>query len=171
MIRARRRISAALGLIAVGLASAVLLGAGASGPKPRPVPYPEGYRSWTHVKSMAILGPEHPLFASFGGIHHVYANDKALIALRSGKPHAEGSILVFDLLEAEQSGGAATEGRRKFTAVMVKSRDYADTGKWGFEAFAENSKTQRVVKDAASECFACHASQEDGGFVFTRWRP
>jgi hypothetical protein len=135
------------------------------------VPYPEGYRDWTHVKSMAILSPDHPLFADFGGIHHIYANDKAVRALKNGTKHAEGAMIVFDLLEANQSGGAATEGKRKFTAVMLKGKAYADTGKWGYEAFAGDSKTERAVKDAAGQCFSCHASQESGEFVFTKWRP
>jgi hypothetical protein len=30
-------------------------------------PYPEGYRLWTHVKSME-LRPGHPLYESFGGL-------------------------------------------------------------------------------------------------------
>lgn len=30
------------------------------------LPYPEGYRFWTHVKSME-LKPGHPLYESFGG--------------------------------------------------------------------------------------------------------
>ena len=34
------------------------------------VPYPDGYRAWTHVKSM-VIGAGHPLFASFGGITSV----------------------------------------------------------------------------------------------------
>ncbi|MCS6966778.1 MAG: cytochrome C, partial [Candidatus Kapabacteria bacterium] len=45
--------------------------------------YPEGYRSWTHIKT-AILHPGHPLYNDFGGIHHVYANAKAAEALRKG---------------------------------------------------------------------------------------
>lgn len=31
------------------------------------LPYPEGYRFWTHVKSME-LKPGHPLYESFGGL-------------------------------------------------------------------------------------------------------
>ena len=38
------------------------------------VGYPEGYRSWSHVKSM-IIQPGHPLEDPFGGIHHSYKND------------------------------------------------------------------------------------------------
>jgi hypothetical protein len=33
------------------------------------VPYPQGYRNWTHVKTMQ-LKPGHPLYEAFGGIHH-----------------------------------------------------------------------------------------------------
>jgi hypothetical protein len=40
------------------------------------VPYPEGYRQWTHVKSMMIM-PEHALYGAFGGMHHLCANRRA----------------------------------------------------------------------------------------------
>jgi hypothetical protein len=39
--------------------------------------YPEGFRSWRHVKS-TVVRPEHRFFAIRGGIHHFYANDKAI---------------------------------------------------------------------------------------------
>jgi hypothetical protein len=44
------------------------------------VPYPDGFRSWTHVKSL-IVGRDHESFAKRGGIHHYYANDKAVAAI------------------------------------------------------------------------------------------
>src|SRR3990170_5113493 len=64
------------------------------------VKYPEGYRQWTHVKSM-VIQPGHTLYESFGGIHHIYANKKALEAMKRGKPYSDGAVLVFDLLEAK----------------------------------------------------------------------
>ena len=45
--------------------------------------YPEGYRLWTHVKSMTIH-PGHPLEDPFLGIHHIYANPAALEGYKSG---------------------------------------------------------------------------------------
>ncbi len=63
------------------------------------VPYPDGYRQWTHVKSM-VIQKGHPLYEAFGGIHHIYANEKALRAMQAGKPYPDGAVLVFDLLEA-----------------------------------------------------------------------
>src|SRR5690606_37522469 len=62
------------------------------------VPYPEGYRDWTHVKSM-VIQPGHPLYESFGGIHHLYANDAAIKGYQSGK-FPDGAVIIFDLLEA-----------------------------------------------------------------------
>lgn len=64
------------------------------------VPYPEGYRNWTHVKSM-LIEPGHPLENPFQGIHHVYGNAEAIQGLADGK-YAEGSVLVFDLLGYDQ---------------------------------------------------------------------
>ena len=48
-----------------------------------PVAYPEGYRQWTHVKSM-VIQPGHALYDAFGGIHHLYANAKAEAGYKSG---------------------------------------------------------------------------------------
>ncbi len=48
-----------------------------------PVPYPEGYRNWTHVKSM-VIHQGHPLFDAFGGIHHLYANPDVCVGRSHG---------------------------------------------------------------------------------------
>ncbi|MCX7901844.1 MAG: cytochrome P460 family protein, partial [Burkholderiaceae bacterium] len=96
------------------------------------VPYPEGYRNWTHVKSM-VIEAGHPLYEAFGGIHHIYANAKAISGYRSGK-FPDGAVIVFDLLEAKRADHAVTEGARKVVGVMHKdAKKYAATGGWGFE--------------------------------------
>jgi hypothetical protein len=46
----------------------------ASATPPAQVAYPDGFRSWTLVKSL-IVGPDHQSFAKRGGIHHYYANE------------------------------------------------------------------------------------------------
>lgn len=134
------------------------------------VPYPENYRAWTHIKTLVIL-PGHPLFSSFGGIHHIYANDKALKALKSNsKTFPDGSIFVFDLMEAPQKDNTISEGERKVLAVMIKnSKMFPKTGGWGFEAFKGNSK-DRVVKDPVSECYTCHTQKKDRDFVYSEFR-
>jgi Cytochrome P460 len=135
------------------------------------VPYPQGYRQWHHVKSM-VINPGHSLYEAFGGIHHVYANDKAVAGYAAGK-FADGSILVFDLLAATSSDNAVTEGARKVVGVMHKdSRKYAGTGGWGFEGFKGDSKTERAVgNNAAAACFGCHEPQKGRDYVFSSLRP
>jgi len=134
------------------------------------VPYPDGYRDWRHIKSM-VIEPGHPLYASFGGIHHIYANKKAVQGYQSGR-FADGAVIVFDLLEAKREGNAVIEGPRKVVGVMHKNaRRYAATGGWGFEGFAGDSKTERVVgANAKTACFDCHAGQKDTDSVFSRLR-
>jgi hypothetical protein len=61
-----------------------------------PVAYPEGYRSWVHVKS-ALVSPAHPSFASLGGFQHIYANPEGMVGYRT-RAFPEGSIVVFDWL-------------------------------------------------------------------------
>ncbi len=131
---------------------------------------PKDYRSWAHVKSM-VLQQGHPLFDAFGGIHHVYVNKKGAEAVRKGGPYPEGTIFVFDLFEAVLSGGALTEGNRKVTATMTKDKKFAQTGGWRWEAYAGGDPSKQIVKDAASQCFACHSPQNKTDYVFSAWRP
>jgi cytochrome c553 len=135
-----------------------------------PVSYPAGYRNWHHVKSM-VIDNGHPLYEAFGGIHHLYANPKAVAGYKSGK-FPDGAIIVFDLLEAKSADNAVTEGARKVVGVMHKdAKKYAATGGWGFEGFGGGDRNNRVVRDnAASACFACHEPQKDRDYVFSRLR-
>lgn len=153
--------------IAIFLAAAAGLALAADAAR---VAYPENYRDWTHVKSM-VIGEGHPLFAAFGGIHHLYANDKALQGYRSGK-FPDGAVIVFDLLEAKADGNATVEGARKVLGVMEKDgKRFAATGGWGFEGFGGGDRNNRVVgADAKQACFACHAAKADSDHVFSEWR-
>lgn len=154
---------------AVLLTSALGAAAMAAVQRAPAVPYPEGYRQWFHIKSM-ILKPGNSVGEQFVGIHHVYANEKALSGLRRGR-YDDGAVLVFDLLEAEEDEEAIVEGGRKFVAVMHRDRKrYAATGGWGFEAFAGDSETRRVVDDGGRGCFSCHEEARATSFVFASWR-
>jgi hypothetical protein len=133
------------------------------------VDYPESYRDWTHVKSM-VINKSHSLFDPFEGIHHIYANDKALNGLKS-KTYKDGSTFVFDLLKAKRTDDAIVEGKRKFIGVMsYDAQKYSKTGGWGFEAYEGNSKDKRVVKDGGISCFECHKGVKKHSFVFSTYR-
>jgi cytochrome P460 len=149
---------------------ALSLAAATAADEPKPVPFPDGYRDWHHVKSMVIL-PGHTLYDSLGGVHHVYANEKALSGYRAGS-FPNGSVLVVDFFKEQQADNTITEGPRKFVAVMLKDGSrYQDTGGWGWEAFKGDSHTDRLVgANAASACFACHAAQKSHDYVFSRPR-
>lgn len=154
-------------LILAALCAATTTVALASDPQ---VPYPEGYRDWYHVKSM-VIEEGHPLYSAFGGIHHLYANDEAMEGYRKGT-FADGSVIIFDLLEAVHDGNAVTEGTRKVVGVMHKdSKTYKATGGWGFEGFGGGDRSTRVVgKNAVSACYACHAPQKAQDYVFSTLR-
>lgn len=133
------------------------------------VKYPEGYRNWVHVKSM-VIQQGHSLYESFGGIHHIYANDKALKAMKSGKLYPDGAVLVFDLLEAKSENDATVEGQRKVVGVMEKNtKKFAETGGWGFDGFKGDTK-ERVVTDPKNACFSCHEPQKATDFTFSKYR-
>jgi len=133
------------------------------------VSYPEDYRTWTHLKSM-VINDAHSLSDPFEGMHHIYANKKAVDGLKKNS-YKNGATFVFDLLGAERSKEATTEGKRKFIGVMkYDSSKYKKTAHWGFEAFAGDSKDKRVVKDAGVSCFKCHVGVEKQSYVFSQYR-
>ena len=159
-------------LVPLCLALALAGPASAAPPEKSPVAYPAGYRRWPLVKSMVIYSDKHPLFAQFGGLHHVYANAEAMRALVKGGKFPDGSVLVFDLLAAKDENGAWVEGSRKLVAVMEKDRArFKTTGGWGFEAFKDDSQSERTVTDATAQCFSCHQQQKDNDFVFSGYLP
>ena len=136
---------------------------------PPPVPYPAGYRGWAHVKTMQIQ-PGHPLHAAFGGIHHIYANPKALDGYKRGR-FPDGAVIVFDLLEAHEADRTVTDGARKVVGVMHKdAKRYAATGGWGFEGFKGDTRERAVGADAAGACFGCHEPQKARDYVFSAWK-
>jgi len=143
-IHSAKRRSSRAKLSHAGLGSA----ASAVAQEAAKVDYPAGYRDWTHVKSM-VIQPGHQLYESFGGIHHIYANQSALEGCRTGS-FADGSVIIFDLLEATAADNAITEGKRKVLGVMQKDgKRFAGTGGWGFEGFAAGDPARPVVGQTA----------------------
>ncbi|MHA2610908.1 MAG: cytochrome P460 family protein [bacterium JZ-2024 1] len=134
-----------------------------------PEGYPKGYREWTHIKSM-VIQEGHALYDSFGGIHHIYANKDALSGYRSKKKKfSDGSVIVFDLLDARAEDHTITEGSRKLIGVMVKNKaKYASTGGWGFFAF--KGSTTEPLKINPADCFSCHQSAAESDYVFSQFR-
>ncbi|MGZ7064118.1 MAG: cytochrome P460 family protein, partial [Candidatus Angelobacter sp.] len=79
--------------------------------------------------------PQSAAFATEGGIHHIYANEKALEGYDTGKFPA-GSVIVYDLLETKEIVGNTIEGPTRRVDVMVKQSDvYRTTGGWKFMSF------------------------------------
>jgi len=133
------------------------------------ISYPETYRQWSHVKTLT-LHKGHALANPFEGIHHVYANSKAVQGLKLGT-YPDGAKIAFDLLESNTANHASAEGERILLGLMVKDRKrYATTGGWGFEAWQQNSRTKRLTSDSGTSCYTCHTSQKDSDYVFSQWR-
>jgi hypothetical protein len=99
------------------------------------VPYPDGYRKWTFLRS-SIVPAGAAGFSKFpcvkpctNGIFHFYANDQAMKGFRTGT-FEDGAVISEEMLEffiGDKGNGG--EGRRVLTAVMVKdSHRYAETG-------------------------------------------
>ena len=138
------------------------------------VSFPEGYRSWQHVKSI-LIGPEHPTFEKRGGLHHYYANDLALVGYQSGE-FPDGSVIVDENLSTKDGEGLAKgillEGDRRMVEVMVKNHSrYKDTAGWGFERFEREDKTGALTGEQQAHCYQCHAMAQDHDHVFSKVRP
>jgi cytochrome P460 len=130
------------------------------------VPYPAGYRQWTHIKSMVVL-PSSSAFATGGGMHHVYANAAAISGLTSGR-FPDGSVFVFDLLKATENAGVIASGERERLDVMVKdSKRYAATRGWGFERFMGNDTTPSLTEEHRKLCVSCHDQRAEQDRVFS----
>lgn len=133
------------------------------------VPYPDNYRNWGHVKSMVIQAG-HPLAETDEGIHHIYANERAIKGLMTGN-YPDGATLVYDLLESLEKDRTIQEGDRKLIGVMHKnSKHFSDTGGWGFEGFLAGDREKRLVKDGGKSCFSCHKPKKQRGYVFSELR-
>lgn len=136
------------------------------------VPFPDGYRSWQHVKSV-VIGPGHKSFASEGGkIFQFYANPRAVEGYGAGK-FPNGSVIVRETLRVTagegESEGILKEGERRAVDVMMKDDHlYAETGGWGFETF--DSKNVRAAAKNGAQCYACHSKQKDRDLVFSTLR-
>ncbi len=112
----------------------------------------------------------HPFEKPFLGIHHIYANDHALLGLRDGH-FADGAIPVFDQLESVTADKASVEGERVLLGVMRKdSERLGKTDGRGYEAWAKDSRNSRLVEDGGTACHACHTQQRGRDFVFSHWR-
>ncbi len=133
------------------------------------VAYPNGFRQWGHVKSM-VLKPGHPLYDAVGGMHHIYANPKAMQGYKSGK-FADGSVIVFDLFEAIDKDNAVAEGKRKAVVVMARNgKAHKANDGWGYEVFDAQTKKGSLDAKGQADCHACHTSQKDKDFVFSAMR-
>ncbi|MEZ5775476.1 MAG: cytochrome P460 family protein [Hyphomicrobiaceae bacterium] len=139
--------------------------------QPAKVGYPATYRKWDHVRSM-VIAAGHPLYETFGGIHHIYANRRAMKGFATGT-FPEGAVLVLDLLAVDETPDhALNEGARKLVAVMQKdAKRFAATGGWGFEAFRAGTRERIAGPEGAAACFACHAGRQKSDYVFSSFRP
>lgn len=181
-IAPRRRTAIALALVVAGaLGSGLAISAGYTAPEASapetiasepvahaPIAFPRGYTRWTHIKS-GLIPAGHPAFASYGGLHHIYANELALAGYRDGQ-FADGSVLTYDLFETQVTAdGSIDQGPRRHVDVMVKdSRRYAATGGWGYAEFAAGADADRLSGKQRAGCAACHEVRKAQGYVFSK---
>ena len=120
------------------------------------------YRGWTHVKS-ALIGPKSKAFATEGGIHHIYANEKAMAGIKTGQ-FQNGSILIYDLLEVTKADGITFEEQRRRTDMMVKDDIKSrDTGGWEFRQFiGTDRRSAKLTASQRANCFECPNRQKEG---------
>jgi Cytochrome P460 len=131
------------------------------------VQYPENFRRWVHVGTGVIM-PGGPIPESEQGMHHIFANQKAIDGYSSGD-FADGSIIVYELREAQQKNGVIFEGERRRVDVMIKDSTLDKrSGGWRFERFMGNDQSQDAVHDSGTSCFECHTNAKSHGFVFSQ---
>jgi len=166
-----RQIDTAIAAVAVTLAVAVTAMAQE---RTTAVAFPTGYRSWQHVRTI-VIGPEHPSFARRGGIHHYYANAKAVEGYRTGT-FPNGSVIVDEgVLTKDGDGrskGIVFEADRRTLDVMVKDdKVYKDTAGWGYEHFDGAAVEPTLTAEKRKACFECHSNLGEHDSVFSKIRP
>ena len=126
---------------------------------------PREFRSWRHVRSLAVLEPEHEMY----GFHEGYANAPALETLRSkARPvsYPDGATFVVSIYEVVTADGITRAGPKRRDVVQVKDRTAVATGGWRFAAF---DPAGRPVPIDPSSCAGCHARAKDTDFVFATY--
>lgn len=162
--------SKSLRLMVVAIVAMACALAVADAQRGKSVDYPSGYRSWQHVKTM-VIQPGHPLEDPFGGIHHVYGNEKAMSGLNSNQ-YADGAVFVFDLLDYDDSNQLIVETKRKRIDVMqYDSRLFSETDGWGYDTFVGDSRIERLDQDVVTACYTCHVGAKETNYVYSQYRP
>lgn len=130
--------------------------------------FPESFRRWVHVGTGVIMPGTMPQMAAEEGMHHIFANQKAVEGYASGS-FADGSMIVYELRETKQQNGVIFEGNRKRVDVMIKdSAHHASTGGWRFQRFMGDDQAQNAIHDSGGSCFQCHQKATAHGFVFSQ---
>jgi hypothetical protein len=134
------------------------------------VQFPENFRRWVHVGTGVVLPGVNPQLMSEEGMHHIFANQNAVDGYASGN-FADGSMVVYELREAQQKNGIIFEGARKRVDVMIKDSSlYKDTGGWRFERFWGGNQAENAIHDSGAGCFQCHSKANGHGFIFSQLR-
>jgi hypothetical protein len=134
------------------------------------IDFPTDYRTWAHVKSV-LVGPQSKAFQTEGGIHHIYANAKAMEGYKTSK-FPDGSVIVYDLLEVTETNGNTVESTQRRVDVMVKDGTrFAATGGWGFARYFGAARADGTLPpDRMAACYECHSKRKDRDGVFSEFR-
>lgn len=152
-------------IVALMAAPAVLQARSTSAPSATaPIALPVDYQQWRHVKTQIIQ--EGPGFERFGGMHHIYANERALSGLRSRR-FENGAMLVAEFRELDRKGNVIDGSAIRLVDVMVfDTARFAATDGWGYAEFIGPNLIPKTL-DSRTECHACHTRRADKGFVFS----
>lgn len=164
------------------LVSAVLCSAvsfSASGFAQIKVPFPDGYRTWTHVTTTVVNDKKHPAY----GVRQIFVNDKGMkAALAGAKGFPDGSEVVLVFFNAvnlkvpnprgekgAKSPKIMTGKRFKLDHMVKDSARYAKTGGWNYSRFLLPGEKYLDKVPYVKACFGCHNKRAKGlDYVFTR---
>ncbi len=125
---------------------------------------PKGYRNWTHTKSMIIPDKSHGLY----GFHNIYANQKALRTMLSGKKnYPVGAGFVVSFYELVKKDGTLNQGKKIMDAVMIKDKKAKTTNFWSYAAFGPTGKAKPI--NQMKDCHECHKDQKANDYVFHKF--
>ena len=110
-----------------------------------------------------------PLYDAVGGMHHIYANKKAMAGYKTGK-FADGSVLVFDLFEAVDKDNAVSKATGRPSWSWRKRQGPQGRPLVGLPGVRRQNPPEQRSTPGQADCHTCHVAQKDKDFVFSAWR-
>lgn len=125
-------------------------------------PLPKGYSNW----QKSVRKVDNDKKSLFYGIHHIYADAKAMKGYRAGNKFPEGSRIIIEHFNIKDTPAGPVEGTKNMVVLMQKRAKSTSTGGWLYAGYTAQGKPSGL--DPVKNCFECHQKDAAGrDYVFS----